>query len=199
MPNAFIIHGAGSSSRSNWFPWLKTELERIGIKTAVPDFPIGLGEGREDQGGPDATQSLDNWLAAFGEYAEGIDEGTLMIGHSVGPAFILAVLERLDVRISAAFLVAPFTERLGIERFDRVNGTFMRLFNWERIKKNCGRFRIYASDNDPYVPQALSRRVAENLGAELKVVPGAGHFNSDSGYTRFDLLLKDMEEAAAAR
>jgi hypothetical protein len=181
VPNAFIIHGAYSSPQANWFPWLRTELGALGIAAIVPEFPTG------------ERQSLDNWLAAFGEYAEVIDEGTLMVGHSIGPAFILAVLERLDVRIPAAFLVAPFVERLGIERFDTVNDTFLRLFNWERIRRNCERFYVYASDNDPYVPLEKSRSVAKKLGAELKVVPGAGHFNSDSGYLRFDLLLNDIK------
>ena len=33
--NCLILHGTGGHDKENWFPWLKDELNRIGIKTEV--------------------------------------------------------------------------------------------------------------------------------------------------------------------
>lgn len=196
MYNAFLIHGTGSTSKSNWFPWLKKELERIGIGTVAPDFPIGKGEGKESEGTPEKAQSLPNWLAAFKKYEGKINDRTLLVGHSLGPAFILTLLERVKVRVPAAFLVAPFAESLGIPKFDRPNDTFVsKSFDWARITKNCAEFFVYASDNDPYVPFAKSRLVSDNLNATLRVVHGAGHFNSES----MEPVLNDIRAVTSTK
>jgi predicted alpha/beta hydrolase family esterase len=55
LVNAFIIHGSGGNPESNWFPWLKEQLESLGVKTYVPEFPIGK------------QQTLQNWLSKLRE------------------------------------------------------------------------------------------------------------------------------------
>lgn len=180
----FIIHGTEASSESNWFPWLKSELEGRGVDVVAPDFPIG------------SKQNLGSWLSIFDAYHDRINSKTIMVGHSIGPAFILSVLEKLNVRIAAAFLVAPFAEALPLEGYDsikRANATFIqKSFDWAKIKRNCGKFYVYASDNDPYVPLRVSERVVRNLDARLRIMKGAGHMNMEAGYLRFDELLKDI-------
>ena len=71
----------------------------------------------------------------------------------------------------------------------------MRDFDWERIRKNCRLFRLYASDDDPYVPLSKGRELAEMLGTRLEIVKGAGHFNEKAGYLEFDRLLRDVAKA----
>lgn len=182
IQKAFIIHGTNGSSKENWFPWLKEELEKVNIETIAPDFPTG------------DMQSLDGWLKTFQPYTGRIDSDCIFVGHSLGPAFILSLLERIDTRIHAAFLVAPFVTMLGIEQFDRLNKTFVqKKFDWERIRTNCADFIVYASDNDPYVSLERSRFVADHTGAKFKVVHGAGHFNAAAGYTKFEQLLEDIK------
>jgi predicted alpha/beta hydrolase family esterase len=179
--NIIIVHGAFGSPEENWFPWLKGELEKLGHAVHVPRFPT-----------PE-NQTLDKWLEAFQNYRQYLDEDTILVGHSLGPAFILNLLERLDRPIRAAFLVAGFTGRLGLEEFDPINRTFCeRNFNWEKIKQNCKSFFVFSSDNDPYVPLEKGKELAENLGAELTVVEGAGHFNEKAGYKEFPLLLEKI-------
>jgi predicted alpha/beta hydrolase family esterase len=80
--NAFIIHGAYGDENENWFPWLKRELESQRYTVITPRFPTPEG------------QSLEAWLRIMHEYQNKIDEKTIMIGHSIGCAFILNVLER---------------------------------------------------------------------------------------------------------
>lgn len=39
MKKAYIIHGWEGRPDSNWFPWLKTELESQGFAVEVPQMP----------------------------------------------------------------------------------------------------------------------------------------------------------------
>ncbi len=182
ITKAIIIHGTGGSPQGNWFPWLKSELERMYISVIAPQFPTG------------EKQSLASWMSEFGRWSASVDSNTIMIGHSIGPAFILNFLERNDCSVAGAFLVAPFVGKLG-NKFDSLNKTFAeRDFDWTKIRQHCGRFFIYSSDDDPYVPLEKGEFLSAKLNAKFKVVHGGGHLNADFGYTEFPLLLNDIKE-----
>ncbi len=179
--NVIMIHGAYGTPEENWFPWLKTELEKAGYTVSVPKFPT-----------PDG-QDLENWLRVFDEYKGHLDEDTIFIGHSLGPAFILTVLEQIDRPIKASFLVAGFIGLLNNTEFDKINKTFVnKRFNWDKIRANCPRFFTYASDNDPYVPLNKTDELSEKLGTKTIIMNKAGHFNAAAGYTTFQRLLEDV-------
>jgi predicted alpha/beta hydrolase family esterase len=109
---------------------------------------------------------------------------------------VLRVLEKTNVKVKAAFLVAGFLRGLNNDEVDEINATFYdKPFDWEKIKANCGEFYCFASDNDPYVPVPQAKEVADGVGVELIMVKGAGHFNAKAGYTKFDLLLDKIKGA----
>lgn len=176
----FMIHGTYGNPEENWFPWLKSKLEELPqVEVYVPKFPTPF------------PQSLKNWLNVFNEYKNKLNERSIMIGHSLGPSFILNVLETLDHPIKGCFFVAPFVDLLGNPRFDKLNSTFIgKSFHWERIKRNCGEIFIYGSENDPYVPLKHVHFVHQNLGGKLMTFPKAGHFNTAAGYSTFPELLE---------
>ena len=180
--NVIIVHGSFGCPAENWFPWLKEELEKLGCKAFVPKFPTPEG------------QSLKNWLTAFEEYRQHLNEETVLVGHSLGPAFILSVLEELEKPVKAALFVAGFTGKLNNPKFDEMNRSFAeKEFNWEKIRKNCGQFFVFHADNDPYVPLEKAKELANNLGVEPIIVREAGHFNDASGYTKFLLILEKIK------
>jgi len=180
--NVFIIHGAYGYPGENWFPWLKSGLEKLGCQVFVPKFPTPEG------------QSLENWLKVFDDYRRYLDKDTIVVGHSLGPAFLLNVIEKLDTPIRAAFFVAGFVGLLGNSVFDEINKSFVdRAFDWKKIKQNCQKFYIFHSDNDPYVPLGKAEELARNLGTEVILVKNAGHFNEKAGYIKFDLLLEKIK------
>ena len=184
MVNVIIIHSSYGSPDENWLPWLKAELEKDGHDVYVPKFPTPEG------------QSLENWLKVFEKYERFLNEDAVLIGHSIGPGFILNVLENLEHPVRACFFVAGFLGRLDNPDFDGINKTFIigREFDWKKIKQNCVEFHVYASDNDPYVPPEKGRELAGNLGVQLNVIKNAGHFNRKANYTKFELLLNDIRE-----
>lgn len=178
MVNILLIHGAYGDPHENWFPWLKKELEKLGHQVYVPEFPTPK------------NQTLDNWMEVFEEYKQYLDRDAIVVAHSLGPAFIMNILERRKQPIRAAFFVAGFTGLLNNPVFDKINKGFVDgNFYWYRIKRNADKFYVFHSDNDPYVPLEKGKELAENLDAEFKLVKGAGHFNEKAGYFKFDLLL----------
>lgn len=182
--NVFIIHGSYGNPDENWIPWLKAELEKAGCKVFVPKFPT-----------PE-NQSLDSWMKVFQEYLVYINQDTVFVGHSLGPAFILRILEKkLRFPSKAAFFIGPFIGRLGNPDLDKINKTFFDTeFDWVSIKKNCKQFHIFCSDNDPYVPLENAAEVAKRLGVNQVLIKGAGHFNKKSGYKKIQFLLEMIKQ-----
>ncbi len=179
--NTFIIHGTNGNPDEHWFQWLKAKLEKLGHEVYVPQFP-----GYEQQ-------NLDNWLKVISIYNNKLDD-SIIIAHSVGCAFVLDVIELLDVKPKCCFLVAGFTGPLHID-YDAVNKTLAeRDFDWAKIKENCSKFVIYQSTDDPYVPVKKGEELAANLGSELIMVKDADHFGAQRGYDRFVQLLEDIEK-----
>ncbi|MBI2650409.1 serine hydrolase family protein [Candidatus Woesearchaeota archaeon] len=176
--NFIIIHGVYSNPEANWFPWIKKELEKRGFEVIVPKFPTPLDQTRE------------SWLRIISKYKGKIKNETVLIGHSLGAAFILDYLEQTDKKIKAAFLVAGYHKLINNE-FDELNKTFVgRKFNWSKIKQNCRKFFVIASDNDPYIPLEINEELAGILDAELNVIHNGGHLNKKAGYEKFLELLE---------
>lgn len=179
--NFFIIHGVYATPESNWFPWLKKELEARGYEAIVPKFPTPL------------DQSLESWLRVFANYESKISEETVLIGHSLGAAFILNYLEKTSKKIKAAYLIAPFHKLLGI-KYDEVNRTFIdKEFDWDKIRSSCSKFFVFASDNDEYIPFGVTEELTKSLNAEFNLVPNGRHLNKDAGYEEFYLLMECID------
>lgn len=180
--NCIIVHGTDGNPDENWFPWLKSELGELGYDVFVPKFPTPKG------------QTLENWFKVFKNYERYLDRNSIIVGHSIGVAFLLNVLEQRNKSIRAAFFVGGWTGLLNNPMFDKIIKTFSdKKFDWTKIKQNCKKFYIFHSDNDPYVPLEMAKDLAKNLDANLILVKGAGHFNSESGYTKFPLLLESIK------
>ena len=185
MVNVFLFHGAYGNGEENWFPWLKEQLQSVGGVVYVPRFPTPEG------------QSLDNWMEVFKRFEKFVDSDTIFVGHSIGCAFVLDVLEKLKKRIRAAYLIAPFINDLPDPKneVNHINCTFYKKkFDWHAIKNGCPEFHAIASDNDPYVPPKDAEKVSKALGVELTIIEGAGHFNKKAGYTQFPQLLDMIED-----
>ena len=179
---AVIIHGTEGTPEENWFPWLKSELEKLGYKVAAPQFPT-----------PE-NQNPKSWLAVLDQAVTKFDNNLIMIGHSLGAALILRKLEQLQQPIRASFFASGFVGNIGNPHFDSLNAPFFRTpFDWNRIRRNCQDFFAYFGDNDPYVPREKAEELAKDLNIRLRIIKGGGHLNASAGYTHFDTLLQDIK------
>ncbi len=180
MANVFIIHGYKGHSQENWFPWLKQELEQLGHIVTVPDFP--------DPGYPE----LSRWINSFQQYKSLINEDNILVGHSLGGAFLLSWLEQNKAR--AAYFVASVSGQIGHPVDSEISTFTHKIFDWEKIKSNSNICYIFHSDNDPYIPLKQAKELAENLNSELLIIPNGGHLNSSAGYGKFRLLLEQIKK-----
>ena len=185
--NVFIFHGTMGSPEGNWFPWLERELKKLGVEVFVPRFPTPEG------------QSLESWLKVLEPYRHKINSDTILVGHSMGPAFIFRILEQWKISIKAAILAAPFDDILGIPDFDKLIKTFIdKPFDYEKVKKLCGKVIVFAGDNDPYISKEQTIRIAKNLGVEINWIKGGKHLNKDTaGYTQFPEVLAACSKSGA--
>jgi uncharacterized protein len=179
--NFIIIHDEYGTPEGNWYPWLKSELEKLGHTVAVPRLPT-----------PE-NQNLENWKKALKDQVPVIDENTIFIGHSLGATFILNILQTQKAK--ACYFVAAFISKLNNEQFDSINGTFLeRDWDWSSIKSNCENFVVIHSTDDPYVLTDSCMELCEKLACSATIFSNSGHFNDKSGFTSFQYLLDIIKQ-----
>jgi len=179
MDNYIILHGSFGSCEGNWFPWLKEKLEEKNLKVEVPQMPVGVG-----------NQNYENWSSEFSKLD--INENTIIIAHSIAPVFVCKYLINNKIKVKKLIFVCGFNNYLGInEEFDTVNKP-MFIDNLSDVKEYCNDIVCYYSDNDPYVKFEVEKDFADTISNRQYVVEGAGHINSESGYTKFEDILKEV-------
>lgn len=189
-----FLHGSFSAPEDAWWPWLKQELEKLGNKVLAPQFPVDhwskVGNLKPEEYQPSAD--LNSWIEKFQEIkAEFLaDKDRVVIGHSLGPLFLLHLLEKYQFAISRAVLVAPFLELHGksaiVEKF---NEPFYKT-DFEKIRRLMPNSTVIYSDNDPYVDNAKSLDFAKKFNSRIIEVHGLGHMGLESKLTQFPEVLR---------
>lgn len=189
MKQALILHGTDASPSSNWFTWLKEQLEQDGYKVWLPQLP------NSDK---PSTKTYNEFLLFNPDFA--FTNDTIVIGHSSGAVEVLSLLQHLPEgkKVGSCFLVSVFRDDLG---WDALKGLFAEPFDFEVIKKKADKFVFLHSDNDPYCPIGHAKYLAEQVGGELIVKSGQGHFNTEISeqYKAFPELLEIIKNNAASR
>src|SRR3989344_5179853 len=176
MKNASILHRWGNSSKDNWFPWLKSELEKIGWKVWVPDLP--------ETSRPD-VRNWDPYILNGWD----INKDTVLIGNSAGAVEALSILGQINTKIKIAILVAGFTDEIAEEVMeDELKGLFRKPFDWQKVRQNVEKIILIHSDDDPYVLLKHGEILKEKLNAKLIVRKGHKHFSISTGGERFRKL-----------
>lgn len=182
MKGVFIIHGYTGYPEKNWFPWLKAELEKLGLEVVVPAMP-----------NTNAPQ-LNEWLPHLQKTVGSPDNETYLVGHSLGCPAILRYLESLDEgrMVGGALLVAGFAEPLPhlpeLDSFTEVP------WNDESVKAHTKKIAIINSDNDEAVPFFNGEHVRDRFNAELITVHDMGHINEKAGIKEVPFVLNKLKE-----
>lgn len=173
----FIPGNGGGTPKDNWFPYLKTELEKIGVKVIAKDFPDNV-LAREKY-----------WIPFLHEL--GADENTILIGHSSGAIAAMRFAEKNKILGSA--LVGTYYTDLGDEN-EKKSGYFDRSWNWDAIEKNQKWVIQFSSTNDPWIPIEEARFVHEKLKTEYQEFTDQGHFGGDYFKETFSELAEAIKE-----
>jgi len=160
---AILIHGnAGASVNGIWFPYLKAELENLGVEVIARDFPDPI-KGRQRY-----------WLPFLRDELEP-DENTLLIGHSSGALASMRLAE--THRIFGSVLVAAQLTDCGYE-LEKRSGFFDTPYDWEQIKANQNWIIQFHSVDDPWIDVNEARSINGYLDSDYHEMEGYGHFGS---------------------
>ncbi len=183
MKTAIILHGTLGSPSGNWFQWLKKELEEKGFTVWLPQLPQA------------EKPSLRKWQRFVKEQCPfPIGGETLIVGHSSGAILALILAQNNMEKIGAIVGLSAFHDNsLQWEPNDQL---FDMQFDWAAIRQSVNELLFIHSDDDPYVPLNQAQYVAINVGAEMIVIPGGGHFNLERSdeYKQFPKLLEILEQ-----
>jgi predicted alpha/beta hydrolase family esterase len=172
QPNAIIFHGTGGDPRNCWYPWLGAQLEARGYAVAIPHYP---GINRDP-----LAELLPIVLAGHA-----FDEETVLVGHSGGAALLLAILERLETRISQAILVAGYMTPPNTN----AEPVLQDAYDSEMIKAHVGDLTFINSVNDPYGCNATQGRMMLDHFGGTQIIRDEGHFGDiDDPYPTFELV-----------
>ncbi len=182
MKRAVILHGTDGTPDLNWFPWLKQKLEAKGYQVWVPLLPENHTPNK---------QTYNDFL--FNQEWDFADN--LVIGHSSGAVSVLNLLE--DERcpmIKAGVLVGAWSEtKSTILEQEQFKDLFPEKgFNFERIKSQAPKLLYLHGDNDPYCPPEQAKRLAQQTGSDIIVIPN-GHHLGTTRTPKFPELLEALE------
>jgi uncharacterized protein len=174
MPrNAIIFHGTNANPGIIWFPWLRDRLAKRGYTVEVPHYP-GMN-----------VEPIATFLPTVLAAGHTFDADTVLVGHSGGAAFLLALLEHLDVTVAQAILVAGYSTRPNTSD----EPVLQERYDWAAISSHVRDPYFINSITDPYGCDAgQGRAMFERLGG-TQIVRDEGHFG-DVGqpYDSFDLV-----------
>jgi len=181
MKRVIIVHGYTGHPNKNWFPWLKSELEKLGVEVIVPSMPNT------------EAPRFSEWLPHLRRVVGNVDLDTYFVGHSLGCPTILRALEGLpeSQKAGGAVLVAGFAEPI---HFSELDSFTSEAWNDEKIKQSVSKMVLINSDNDEHVPLEMGERMRDRFNAELVVVNNAGHINEKSGHKAVPFALEELKK-----
>lgn len=175
---AIIIHGWDESPSGQWLPWVGQKLQEAGWQVEIPNMPNSK------------NPKLNEWMAELESLNP--DEETILVGHSLGNALIMKFLEKPNVNIAGAVMVAAWDWLM--EDIKEFHQTFFEGgFDYESIKKHNTPLVILNSTTDPWIDFDRSKGLAGKIGAKFVAIEKAGHFMARDGYWEFPKLVEIVE------
>ena len=176
--NYLILHAYKSGPNDTFYPWLKNELEKKGSNVQSPHLPDPAEE---------------KWVDIVLSQCK-IDENTVIIGHSLGSAVAMKVIEKLNHKIAGLVMAGGFAVPKFKDKHRSLEKTFNWNFDFEKIKKDVGFIKIISAINDYAVPLLQGKLLHQKLGGELFEVNAAeSHFCGKQEPTILDTVIDKIK------
>ncbi len=119
-------------------------------------------------------------------------ERLCFIGHSLGPLFILHIVERFNLQLDSAIFTCPFLDKLNKAwQIDHANKSFWKTdFDFARLTQLIPFSYAIYSNSDPYVEEKHSLQFAQKMKCSLIPVRDIGHMNSEVPLRHFPLVYE---------
>lgn len=182
-----IVHGCPSDVEKamdperrtydkHWQPWLQRELIAHGVSTERPMMPSP-------------------WTPEYGAYVKefekyDVNEGTTLVGHSCGAAFLVRWLGDTKRSIDTLVLVAPW--KIPDEENEIKKAFYLYPID-ETIRSRVKRVVIFTADDEEEDGKASAKIFHDALGGELIELKNHGHYClDDMGTEEFPELLEKI-------
>ncbi len=168
--NIFVIHSYNGDTADSFAPSVKDFAEKHGLQYIFPDFPIRK----------EATYR--SWSEVMDTYRSDITEDTIIIAHSLGTLFVPKYIAQNSLRIRAYISVAGYMNYEGRKDLEEIMTCF---YPSEEEFRKCHELirerRSLYSDHDRMNDRSKLVHYAQLLDAVQTEIPGAGHFDPQSG------------------
>ena len=182
-----IIHGgpdeeerglapADRSYDKHWMPWVKRQLELNGWVVELPHMP-------------------NPWNPVYNDYKKefeklSVDEETVLIGHSMGCAFLVRWLGESERKIKGLILVAPWKVAEDGNEFKK---TFYEFDVDSSLKNDVPEIIYFTADDEERDGKKSLDMYHRVLGGKIIELKGHGHFTlEDMGTEVFPELLEEI-------
>ncbi len=191
-----FFHGSFGGPDYIWWPYLKRELEKLNQSVIAPQYPVDFW--KQAQNVTDINQlkqqTLEHWTTKYIQIKKDLNPSDKLcfVGHSLGPLFILHMLEKFPMQLDSAIFIAPFFSKLNKSKLiDHVNSTFYRTeFDFDKLHKLIPKSYVLYSDDDPYVNNEFSIDFAKKLNSDIIPIHNLSHMDSTIKLIKFPLLLE---------
>lgn len=195
--NIIIIHGGNSYNDDQEYEkflsskdiWYRSGNNTSDWKQNFTNFFINITDIKQPIMPSKDNAKFEQWKIVFEKLLTEINEDTILIGHSLGGAFLAVYFSQYahlkSIKVKQIHLVAP----------DFKEGNFV--FNPEEkfldnIKKSTKELHLWQSDDDPALAytNGLEYRKYEEVFTQMHIFTNLGHFNSSS-FTQLSIYLFD--------
>jgi uncharacterized protein len=160
LPRVVIVPGNGEGcEEANFYPWLASQLSTLGFVVTLSAMPL-----------PNAAPS-DVWQSFLLETLN-VDSSCILVGHSSGACAVLRLAEKNTYK--AVIAVSITDNDLG-DRGERESGWYDSPWLWSKMRENTNHLVVFASDDDPFIPVSVQRRVGKFLADVESTLP-CGNF-----------------------
>jgi predicted alpha/beta hydrolase family esterase len=168
--------GGDINDPDGWFPYLKDEFKKLGIKVISQNFPDPVK----------ARQKY--WLPFIKKL--GADKNTILIGHSSGAVAALRYAEKYQI-LGSILVSASYTD-LGMES-EKVSGYFDHPWDWEKIKKNQSWIIQFHSTDDPFIPITEARFIHQKTDSKYFEFTNQEHFGYPTPKLEFPEIVEEVK------
>ena len=160
--------GCSPVARSNWYSWFANEMlkNKPNVECVLRDFP-------------DPNRCRESVWIPFLQNEIGLDEHTIVVGHSSGAACAMRLLENDSVgKLCGVVLVAAAHTDLGDEG-ERLSEYFNRSWDWDKMKMGADKIHCFHGVDDHLIPVREARYISKKMKGdnfEYTEMSGVSHF-----------------------
>ena len=187
IKRVFIVHRWDGTSKSDWYPWLKKELEKREFKVEVPEMPNT------------SKPKINDWVAHLKKVVGELDDETYFIGHSIGCQTIMRFLEKENYngKIGKIIFVAGWfkLDNLEGEEVEAIANPWTNTpIDFSKVKPKLSKLTVFLSTNEPYgFVEENTRTFKEKLNAKVVIKEDKGHFTEDDCISKLPEVLNEIK------